>query len=333
MDARLREAQSLAAIAGVEAHGPGSDLAKLRELLMLMGCRFFSMEPGCRLFGAREPSVWGFGTADTACTLLSRYVVKGGSGGDLSTLREKLRLIGESMKPEVEGLLSHGFAVDEASGMVLGRESYNDAAGILVHLRHTDCALRALLEVAELASMEVHGPASELAKLRSTLQPLGCRFYVLDTGSRSWLSPQEVLLLRQAQGSLQKDLMQRRLADRLRRVAGEEGLSVTKPTFTVAGGSTGTRIKAIPLAAGSPAASALARVAAVSGRGSGARSSPQLGLAPEAEDPTMAVQGVLYPLSKIRRDEALQDTMADEEYERFVELNRQVWQSQVRIGL
>lgn len=301
VEGKLKEVQSLVSISTVEAYGPEVELSRLKEVLAQYGCRFFVAKPGCKLFSVREPASWGFYGADTSCVLFLKF---GALGGDLGAVRDRLKGFDESMKPETEGTLFHGFVVDEASKVVLCCGSYNDAAGVLAHMKNTNDNFRALLEVADLTSLEVHGPAGELTKLRGTLQPLGCKlkFFASDAGCRTWFAPREVLLVRQAQGILQKDLVQRRLAERLRSVAGEEGLQEGLPAKVATAGE-------------------IAAVTSLQGRG---LPSPAAAGEQAVADPAITVQGVPHPLSRIRGDETLQDKMNDEEYERFVEFDRQV---------
>lgn len=53
---------------------------------------------------------------------------------------------------------------------VLCREGYRDAEALLAHLQNVDALLKDALKIADLARLEVHGPAAELEKLK---QPLG----------------------------------------------------------------------------------------------------------------------------------------------------------------
>jgi len=66
------------------------------------------------------------------------------------------------------------------------RESYGDAEGVLTHLKNVDGPLNAVLNgPADLASLELHGPAAEVAKLQEALGPLGCLFYETGWGFRN----------------------------------------------------------------------------------------------------------------------------------------------------
>jgi hypothetical protein len=52
------------------------------------------------------------------------------------------------------------------------REVYEDAEGLLFHLKNVDACLKLALELAEMTKLECHGPAEELAKLKEPLKDL-----------------------------------------------------------------------------------------------------------------------------------------------------------------
>jgi hypothetical protein len=74
----------------------------------------------------------------------------------------------------------------EGTSTALCREAYADAESLLLHVKNVDAPLKAVLDpaVASLHHIECHGPASELAKLREALSPLGCPFFALEWGFR-----------------------------------------------------------------------------------------------------------------------------------------------------
>ena len=70
--------------------------------------------------------------------------------------------------------------------MAACRESYGDAEGVLCHLGNVDVPLKAVLAgPADLDHLEVHGPASEIEKLKPALGPLGAQFFVTGWGFRN----------------------------------------------------------------------------------------------------------------------------------------------------
>jgi len=62
------------------------------------------------------------------------------------------------------------------------REAYVGAEGVLAHLENVGELLGKFLELAELARLEVHGPAGEIEKLREPLAALNPDFFIRETG-------------------------------------------------------------------------------------------------------------------------------------------------------
>jgi len=62
---------------------------------------------------------------------------------------------------------------------VFCREGYVDAAGLLVHLENIGALLAEALKIADLIRLEVHGPASQLEKLRGPLAHLNPAWFVV----------------------------------------------------------------------------------------------------------------------------------------------------------
>ena len=65
---------------------------------------------------------------------------------------------------------------------VFCREGYTDAAGLLAHLANVDPLLKAALKIADLARLEVHGPAGELDQLRTPLKDLNATWFPVACG-------------------------------------------------------------------------------------------------------------------------------------------------------
>jgi quinol monooxygenase YgiN len=57
------------------------------------------------------------------------------------------------------------------------REAYIGAAGALAHVSNVGDLLDEALNLAELARLEVHGPASELAQMKESMAPIGAVFF------------------------------------------------------------------------------------------------------------------------------------------------------------
>lgn len=62
------------------------------------------------------------------------------------------------------------------------REAYIGAQGILAHLENVGELLGKFLELADLARLEIHGPAAELDALREPLGHLNAEFYAWECG-------------------------------------------------------------------------------------------------------------------------------------------------------
>jgi quinol monooxygenase YgiN len=61
---------------------------------------------------------------------------------------------------------------------VFCREGYEDAEGLLAHLENIGALLAEALKIADLARLEVHGPAAELEKLRGPLAHLNPAWFI-----------------------------------------------------------------------------------------------------------------------------------------------------------
>merc|ERR1719502_2260393 len=63
------------------------------------------------------------------------------------------------------------------------REAYTDAAGVLAHLDNVGALVGKLLEsAATLDKIELHGPAEELDKCKSTMDGFGTTYWAIDSG-------------------------------------------------------------------------------------------------------------------------------------------------------
>ena len=60
------------------------------------------------------------------------------------------------------------------------REAYQNAEGLLAHIENIGALLAEMLKMADLTRLEVHGPASELEKLKKPLAHLNPQFFALE---------------------------------------------------------------------------------------------------------------------------------------------------------
>lgn len=74
--------------------------------------------------------------------------------------------------------LFYGFTIN--GDEVFCREGYTDAEGILAHLDNVGALLSEALKIADLIRVELHGPASELDKLRKPLAHLNPAWFLVE---------------------------------------------------------------------------------------------------------------------------------------------------------
>jgi hypothetical protein len=67
------------------------------------------------------------------------------------------------------------------------REGYTDAEGVLAHLDNVSVLLAELLTMADLTPVEVHGPATELEKLKKPLAHLNPAWFVVSSNGQWFL--------------------------------------------------------------------------------------------------------------------------------------------------
>ena len=117
-------------------------------------------------------------TQDTCCTIVPYFRVHSGKLEDFKVLCE--RFVAKTR--EEPKCLYYGFSFYE--DMVHCREGYEDAEGALAHLENVGSLLQEALKISDIARLEIHGPESELAKMREPLAELNPVFFVLEYGSR-----------------------------------------------------------------------------------------------------------------------------------------------------
>ena len=117
-------------------------------------------------------------TEDTCCTIVPYFKVH---EGQLENFKNGCGAFVEKTAGEPK-CLYYGFSFngDEAHC----REGYTDAEGVLTHLDNVGELLQQALEIADLTRLEIHGPESELARLREPLANLNPTFFVLEYGFR-----------------------------------------------------------------------------------------------------------------------------------------------------
>ena len=115
---------------------------------------------------------------DTVCTLVPYFAVEDGKLDEFKALGEEMV---ERTRTE-DAVVFYGFSFDGNTAHC--REGYRDGQGILDHLANVDALLKRALEIASLERLEVHGPATEIDKLREPMAGLNPSMFVMETGFR-----------------------------------------------------------------------------------------------------------------------------------------------------
>ena len=118
-------------------------------------------------------------TQDTCCSIVPYFKVAEGKMDEFRGLVEQF--VAKS-KGE-PGCLYYGFAFN--GDIAHCREGYKNAESALAHLDNVGAILEQALTISELVQLEIHGPESELAKLRGPLADLGAQFFTLEYGFRN----------------------------------------------------------------------------------------------------------------------------------------------------
>ena len=115
---------------------------------------------------------------DLCCSIAPYFKV---SEGNLQRFKELCVKFVESSRAEPQ-CLYYGFTFDGDQAHC--REGYADADALLAHLAGVGPLLREALQLAEITRLEIHGPESELEKLRAPLAALNPQFFTLECGFR-----------------------------------------------------------------------------------------------------------------------------------------------------
>ena len=117
-------------------------------------------------------------TQDRCCTIVPYFKISSGNLGAFKELSQQF-VAKTSKEPKC---LYYGFSFDADQAHC--REGYEDAEGLLAHLKNVGTLLEEALKISELTRLEIHGPEEELAKLREPLARLNPQFFVLEYGFR-----------------------------------------------------------------------------------------------------------------------------------------------------
>lgn len=101
--------------------------------------------------------------------------------GQMQGFKASLPAFIEKTRSEKDNLY-YDFTVN--GDVVFCREAYVGAAGVLAHLANVGAMLTEAFQIADLARLEVHGPAAELDQLRAPLAQLNPAWFTLEAGLR-----------------------------------------------------------------------------------------------------------------------------------------------------
>ncbi len=114
---------------------------------------------------------------DTCCGIVPYFKVAPGKLAEFKALT--LRFV-EKTRSET-GCAYYAFSFDGDSAAHC-REGYDDAAAVLAHLENVGALLGEALAISEITRLEVHGPATEIDKLREPLAAFKPQFFALQAG-------------------------------------------------------------------------------------------------------------------------------------------------------
>lgn len=113
---------------------------------------------------------------DSCCTLVPYFQIHPGQAAAFKALGPKF-----IARTESEPKCLH-YAFSFSGDVAHCREGYIDAEGLLAHLDNVGPLLQEALKIADLVRIEVHGPATELEKLKEPLKGLNPQYFELAEG-------------------------------------------------------------------------------------------------------------------------------------------------------
>jgi quinol monooxygenase YgiN len=116
---------------------------------------------------------------DSCCSIAPYFMV---GEENLTKFKQLCERFVESSRTE-PGCLYYGVSFN--GNLAHCREGYADAEALLAHLENVGPLLQEALHLAELTRLEIHGPASEVEKLRAPLAGFNPTFFTLEYGFRS----------------------------------------------------------------------------------------------------------------------------------------------------
>ena len=115
---------------------------------------------------------------DICCSIVPYFKVSDENGEEFKKLCQEMV---ERSRKEPD-CLYYGFSF--GGNEVHCREGYKNAEALLYHIDNVSDLLERATQLAELSRMEIHGPKSELEKLRGPLEQLTPKYFELEYGFR-----------------------------------------------------------------------------------------------------------------------------------------------------
>jgi hypothetical protein len=162
---------SAATITNMEAHGPKEQVDQLEDSLKDLLSSHWAYVDGAFIVPAKYLQQANQGrlvSDETLCVLVYWNIC------DYAKFLAGVKDFQQLTKQE-EKVKYYGFCMYGAKAIC--REGYDCAEGFLEHLKNVDEPLKAAMEVAEVVRIEVHGPASEVEKLREPLNSFPTVFW------------------------------------------------------------------------------------------------------------------------------------------------------------
>jgi len=183
------EAMCSATMTNMEAHGPKQQVDQLEGTLKDLLTSHWAYVEGAFIIPEKyvEQAVPGRLAADETLSVLVYW-----------SIRDYARFLAgvkdfQALTKQEQKVKYYGFCMSGAKAIC--REGYDCAEGFLEHLQNVDVPLKAAMEVADVVRVEVHGPSSEVDKLREPLSAFPAVFWGYP--SDSFCAPAEFRAVRE----------------------------------------------------------------------------------------------------------------------------------------
>jgi hypothetical protein len=167
----LFEAMSAGSITNMEAHGPKEQVEQLEDSLKDLLSSNWAYADGAFFVPSKylEHANQGRLVSDETLCVLVYWDIKD-YARFLAGVKDFQHLTKQEEKVRYYGFCMYG-------SKAICREGYDCAEGFLEHLQNVDGPLKAAMECADVTRVEVHGPSSEVDKLREPLKSFPAIFW------------------------------------------------------------------------------------------------------------------------------------------------------------